>query len=110
MKNFVYFVAMFLLVNSAVFAGESRKVAGDFKVIKIQKNMASDFTIKFKPVAKNKSINLMVLNTDHVHSQISEGDVVRLSAEVVRLEAKVATVSQLVIFYNSIRREKLQSG
>ena len=36
MKNFVYFVAMFLLVNSAAFAGESRKLR-EPKVIKIQK-------------------------------------------------------------------------
>ena len=36
-----------------------------------------------------------------MHSNLEEGSKLRLSAEVIRVEAKIATVSQLVIFYPS---------
>lgn len=91
-----------LFLPSTLFATEKPfKLGGDFIVKSIKRNRYNDYSIIFEPNFNSDKLKLLVLNTDHVHNKLEEGAKLRLSAEVVRLEAKIATVSQLVIFYPS---------
>ena len=100
--NLRSFLFCILFLPSFLFASEKPfKIGGDFIVKSIKRNRYNDYSIVFKPSFKSDKLKLLVLNTDHVHSNLAEGSSLRLSAEVVRVEAKIATVSQLVVFYPS---------
>ena len=97
MKNFlcnVLFLAL-LITNTGAF-GESAillKVAGNFKVKTIEKEEGG-FKVIFAPEDGGKDL---LLKTTHIHSGISLGSSVRLSAEVIN-QSFFLEVNQVVLY------------
>ena len=100
-----YYIFFFIFLNSFISSSiyARTKVSGIFELVEIKKNVARDYTLTFRPVSHLKKIKILVLNTDHVHSKIRQGDKIKLSAEVSQLKNGVASVAQMVLFYDSLQ-------
>lgn len=77
------------------------KVGGLFRIASIQRLGDKDFRIKFESERKTGKGDVLVLRSDHVHLAMQEGQVLRLSAEVVRDGSSELEVTQVLMFLPS---------
>jgi hypothetical protein len=76
----------------------TERVGGNFKVSKIEKLARGGFSVNFVAAEGSPKISHLHLESDHINAGLQEGDVLRLSADVVTIKGHTAEVSQIVIF------------
>lgn len=100
MRFFIIFFFVYAVFLRGSFAqtenGTVERIGGDFKVARIDK-IVNGFRVHFKSKIEAE-IPEIILISDHIHARVKEGDVIRLSADVVRVEGKVAYASQVLVF------------
>jgi hypothetical protein len=74
------------------------RIGGLFKITRIEKLGDKDFRIKFESEPKTGKHDKLVLRSDHVHLAMQEGQVLRLSAEVLRDKSSELEVTQVLLF------------
>jgi hypothetical protein len=92
---------LFLVLGGQAFADPLAKVeriGGLFKITSIEKLGNKDFRIKFESETKTGKHDKLVLRSDHVHLAMQEGQVLRLSAEVLRDTSAELEVTQVLLF------------
>lgn len=75
-----------------------KRVGGDYKVTKIQKQNDGHFRIDFESKVKSGRYDHLFLVSDHVNISVQEGSMLRLSAEVMEDSKTAAEVSQVLLF------------
>lgn len=98
-------IRIFLLVmigsGVAALAAEEPKlerIGGNFTVTKIQKLPKGGFSVDFKSSDGKPSVSRLHLESDHINAGLTEGDTLRLSAEVLSKKGDSAEISQVVVF------------
>jgi hypothetical protein len=75
------------------------RVGGNFTVAKISRQPNSaGFIVEFKASEGTPKISRLRLETDHINAGLSEGETIRLSADVISHEGDSADVEQVVVF------------
>ncbi len=74
------------------------KIGGLFRIMSIERLGDQDFRIKFESEVKTGKHDKLVLRSDHVHLAMQEGQVLRLSAEVIRDAGSELEVTQVLLF------------
>lgn len=123
LANFVFglFVASTCVTNSAL-AEETKKsepttvpktvetttaeenlerVSGLYKVSRIEKNRGNEYVIHFEAESKDGVHDLLVLKSDGLNVNIEEGQVLKLSAEVLKSSKKEQEITQVLVFLPS---------
>jgi hypothetical protein len=94
--------AIVALFSFAAFAAESKsieRIGGNFTVTKISKNTSNQgFVVEFKASEGSPKITLLRLETDHVNAGLSEGETIRLSADVRSHSGNSADIEQVVVY------------
>lgn len=105
MKALNKFLALTMLVfsgfaSAAEVAKHSiQRVGGNFTVAKISRQPnSSGFIVEFKASEGTPKISRLRLETDHINAGLSEGETIRLSADVISHEGGTADVEQVVVF------------
>jgi hypothetical protein len=100
MSFILSFTAIFLMHTGEMFAQDSNvhRVRGIYQVKQIEKLTDGGFSIAFSAVDQSAFIAELHLESDHVHFSLKEGERIKLSADVVTINAKSAECRQLVIF------------
>lgn len=76
-----------------------QRVGGDFKITKIE-HIDSGFKVKFFNPEHSK-IQTVILLSDHIHAGIKEGETVRISADIQRVDGSTGYASQILLFVPS---------
>lgn len=95
----VLIITVFLSGNY-VAAEQVKRIGGDFLVEKIEGLSDGGFRVQFQHVEKSRAKTL-VLISDHVHMGVQEGQLLRLSAEVLSQQDDYIEVSQVLLFMPS---------
>lgn len=95
------FVLMFSGQTFADPLAKVERIGGLFKITRIEKLGDKDFRIKFESEPKTGKHDKLVLRSDHVHLAMQEGQVLRLSAEVLRDTSSELEVTQVLLFLPS---------
>lgn len=74
------------------------KVGGNYTVVSIDQNNKGYFVTKFKSEVPAEKLQMLVLESDHVHFSLEVGQKVRLTAEVLSEKGNTAEVSQVLLF------------
>lgn len=74
------------------------KIGGDFIVSKVERMSNGNFQIEFQPTSTVNQDQGVVMISDHVHSAISIGAQVRISAEIIGKKGTKFLASQVLIF------------
>jgi hypothetical protein len=74
------------------------RVGGNYRVEQIEKMKKGTFKISFVSVASTGRFDRLILNSDHTHVSVAKGDLIRLSAEILKDSGSVAEVAQMVVF------------
>ncbi|MCX6128855.1 MAG: hypothetical protein NTX25_07300 [Proteobacteria bacterium] len=82
-------------------AAQVLRVGGQYRVSQIEKIQENDFRIKFTSEPLTGKNDHLVLHSDHVHLSLQEGQVLRLSAEVLSDKAQELEVTQVLLFFPS---------
>lgn len=77
------------------------KIAGDYVVIEQRELYTGGFYLKFKSKLPSSRFDFLELRTDHIHSSIQLGSTIRLSAEVISEQEKIAKISQVAVFIST---------
>ncbi|MDQ3233894.1 MAG: hypothetical protein M3Q07_18930 [Pseudobdellovibrionaceae bacterium] len=77
------------------------RIGGLFRIARIEKLGDKDFRIKFESETKTGKHDKLILRSDHVHLAMQEGQVLRLSAEVLRDTSSELEVTQVLLFLPS---------
>jgi len=77
------------------------RVGGQFRLVSIERLGEKDFRIKFESEPKTGKHDYLVLRSDHLHLAMQEGQVLRLSAEVIRDRGSELEVTQVLLFLPS---------
>jgi hypothetical protein len=78
--------------------GKVLRIGGEFRIKSIEKLAEKDFRVVFESLTKTAKANQLVLRTNHIHFGLSEGEQIRLSAEVVGEGSDVLNVTQVLLF------------
>lgn len=100
MYKMIFSLVMSLL-SFSVFAAESSKIeriGGNFKVETIKKLPSGAFVVEFKAAEGEPKFTHLRLESDNINSALSEGAVLRLSADVTQIRGRRAEVAQVVVF------------
>lgn len=95
------FSLMMSLLSFSAFAAESSKIeriGGNFKVETIKKLPSGAFVVEFKAAEGEPKFTHLRLESDNINSALSEGAVLRLSADVTQIRGRRAEVAQVVVF------------
>lgn len=74
------------------------RIGGTYRIVRLNKLGDADFQIHFESVPLTGRFDRLVLRSDHVHMSIQEGQVLRLSAEVLSSEKPEVEVTQVLLF------------
>jgi hypothetical protein len=74
------------------------RIGGLFRIARIEKLGDKDFRIKFESESKTGKNDNLTLRSDHIHLAMQEGQVLRLSAEVLRDTTSELEVTQVLLF------------
>lgn len=74
------------------------RVGGDYAVASIDKAGDHSFVVEFKSENPTGRFDVLRLESDHVHVAVKVGQKIRLSAEILSEQGKVAEVAQVVVF------------
>jgi hypothetical protein len=106
MLNIVIFVSFlsFFLTETAS-AQKVERIGGDFRIAEIKTLRGSTpspsderFHIKFVSSDSKSKYSCVVLDSQHVHVGLKEGDTLRMSAEIAKSEGNCAVASQVVVY------------
>lgn len=75
-----------------------KRVGGQYTVTDIEKLDTRLFRIKFASTAPSGRFDTLVLESDHVHVAVKEGQTLKLSAEILSENGATAEVAQMVLF------------
>ena len=103
MKRLILLLACLIPANMA-FTKDSHKilkVGGNFEVSSIDLVDSGTFRVEFTAQKATGRLDTLVLETDHVHFSIKEGQVIRLSAEVLSENNDTAEIAQVLLFLPS---------
>ncbi len=120
MKNVFYSALLYAALSSQVYAKDSsandtqtrvlnsqtasegaERVTGLYKVRKIEKNPGNDYVLHFEAENKDGVHDLLVLKSDGLNVKIEEGQVLKLSAEVLKDSKKEQEITQVLVFLPS---------
>lgn len=91
-----------IIVVSILFAtiafSQVERVGGNYLIKKIEKKSDRYFQITFESVKKTGKFDRLVLDSDHVHFSVKEGQQLRISAEIAEYTRAEAKVSQVLLF------------
>ncbi len=77
------------------------RVSGVYKVAKIEKRPGNEYDIQFDAQAKDGVHDTLVLKSDGLNVKLGEGQVIKLSAEVVKSSTKQQEITQVLLFLPS---------
>jgi hypothetical protein len=78
--------------------GEVTRIAGDYRVAEIQPiHQGNSFRITFVHEA-GEPYERLILESDHIHVGIEQGQTIRLAAEVLEEHEKYAEIAQVLLF------------
>lgn len=89
------------VVMSSAFAAEKTKIeriGGNFTVTKITKLPRGGFSVDFKSAEGSPKISKLHLESDHINAGLTEGETLRLSADVISQAGDSAEIGQVVVF------------
>lgn len=92
------------LCSLNLFAAETavKRIGGDFKITSIERVAEGDFRIRFVSQGDPKKKDRLLLQSDHIHLSMQEGQVVRLSAEVLSQDVSGEfEVAQVLLFLSN---------
>ena len=75
-----------------------KRVGGQYVVSDIDKVREGLFRIEFTSETPTGRFDTLILESDHVHVAVKEGQSIRLSAEILGEKGKTAEVAQMVVF------------
>ncbi len=78
------------------------RVGGNYKVKKIERLKDSSFLVIFESTETTGRADVIRLESDHIHMGVSEGQVLRISAEVTADKGKVVEAQQVLLFLPQI--------
>jgi hypothetical protein len=82
-------------------SGRFERVGGTFLVSKIEKIKSGGFRVIFEAKSGKPKFQRLILETSHIHISVSEGQEIRLSAEIISQQGSTADVSQMVVYLPS---------
>jgi hypothetical protein len=88
------------LATGAIAAEESKfeRIGGNFTVTRISKLSRGGFSVDFKAAEGTPKISKLHLESDHINAGLTEGDTLRLSADVLAKRGDTAEIGQVVVF------------
>lgn len=101
--GFVFFLFFFLSISDQLKAqnqtkAQIQKVAGDYRIEKIIRTDTDSFKIVFHHVNNEEPFATLVLFSNHIHVGLAEGQVLRLSAEVLKRQETFTEVAQVLAY------------
>jgi hypothetical protein len=105
-QNFIFtvLIAVSFALSSTSFAKNDpnlpklERIGGNFTVTKIKRLPDGGFTVDFKASEGPSKIKRLHLESDHINVGLSEGQMIRLSADVLAHNGETAEISQVVVF------------
>lgn len=94
-------LGLWLVFSGFTLHAESKveRIGGNFKIERIEKLSDADFRISFVSQVETGRFDRLTLRSDHVHLSMQEGQVIRLSAEVLKTASgKEVEVTQVLLF------------
>ncbi|MFY7929796.1 MAG: hypothetical protein ACOVS5_13070 [Oligoflexus sp.] len=80
--------------------GQLIRIGGQYRIQKIEKLGDQDFQITFQGEPATGRYDALVLRSDHIHVGVQEGQVLRLTAEVIKDSGPALEVTQVLLFLN----------
>lgn len=77
------------------------RVSGQYKLERIEKKVDNEYVLHFTAETKDGVHDQLVLNSEGMNVKIAEGQVVKLSAEVIASSAKEHEITQVLLFMPS---------
>ena len=77
------------------------RVSGQYKLDRIEKKVDNEYVLHFTAETKDGVHDQLVLNSEGLNVKIAEGQVVKLSAEVIASSAKEHEITQVLLFMPS---------
>lgn len=93
------------ILSSSLYAGEKSKIeriGGNFLVHKISKSPSGAFIVDFRASEGEPKFKELRLESDNINAALVEGAKLRLSADVTRVNGKLAEVAQVVVYLPSV--------
>ena len=79
-----------------------QRVGGRYKIASIEKLDEANFRIRFTSQTETGRFDQLILKSDHIHLSMQEGQVVRLSAEVIDApKGQEVEVTQVLLFLSN---------
>ena len=75
-----------------------KRIAGTYKVVSIHKK-GTGFVVEFESETKTGKYDKLLFESDYIHSGVREGNVMRISADLLQEDNGTAEIAQLVLFY-----------
>lgn len=94
-------VVLLSILSTQLFAGEKSKIeriGGNFTVRKISKLPSGGFVVEFRASEGEPKFKELRLESDNINASVVEGANLRLSADVTRINGKIAEVAQVVVY------------
>lgn len=79
----------------------AERVSGLYKLTQIEKNRGNEFILHFEAETKDGVHDLLVLKSEGLNVKIEEGQVLKLSAEVLTSPQKEHEITQVLVFLPS---------
>ena len=92
------FILQLLLAIITLATTNSVRVSGEFVVKSITADKQGFFTVIFANTAKDAKVNMLRLETRHLHVAIEQGKRLRLSAEVGKWRGNIVEARQILVF------------
>ncbi|MBC7661659.1 MAG: hypothetical protein H7249_18335 [Chitinophagaceae bacterium] len=80
---------------------KAERVSGLYKLAHIEKKPDNEYVLHFEAQAKDGVHDQLVLNSDGLNVKVEEGQVIKLSAEVLTGSAKEHEITQVLLFLPS---------
>ena len=77
------------------------RVSGFYRVTHIDKKPGNEYDVQFAAEVKDGVHDILLLKSDGLNVKISEGQVLKLSAEVIKTATKEPEITQVLLFLPS---------
>ncbi len=94
----VAFFSMFLPWTILAESDSTSRITGEFKIDKITKISPDSYRIVFTNLDKSEPHETLFLDSNQIHMGLSEGQTLRLSAEVFQRNPKTWEITQVLVF------------
>jgi hypothetical protein len=79
----------------------AERVGGDYRIESIQRHDDGTFTVMFQAIVPTGKFDRIRLDCAHLHLGVKEGDVLRISAEILTAAGAEAQASQVLVFVDT---------